>query len=441
MRSINSIYLLFSLAVLISCNSTQQAVNEVIEKSTFEKLAGIENIVSIEKKELVSHFDENYELWFEQPVDHSNPLKGTFKQRVFLGFENSSKPVIVELKGYGIGSEKAGELANHYKANQLTIEHRYFTNSRPKEIDWNTLTVENAAKDQAIIIDAIRNVLYPNSKFVSTGISKGCMTTMAHRSFFPENVDACVCYVGPLNYEREDPRVYEFLKNVGKEEDRKKIKGFQDLCFENRAALMDILKTTAQEAKMTWEFGIEKALDYTILEYSFAFWQWGVKPDKIPSQNATSQEIYEHLIDVVGYGFFENKSVESLQPYFWAALTEQGIYGYETAPFKRYLNTEEIYKFEWAFPEGISKKYDVKPMQDIKLFLDTSAEKMLFIYGEYDAWSSTAVDLTENASKREMYKFVQPMGDHTTRIKTFNSESQKQIYTIIDSWLKNESNN
>ena len=144
----------------------------------------------------------------------------------------------------------------------------------------------------------------------------------------------------------------------------------------------------------------------------------------------------KHLIDVVGYGFFEEKAVTDLQPYFWAALTEQGIYGYETAPFKKYLNTEEIYKFDWAFPEGVTKTYDLKPMQEIKSFLDKSAEKMLFIYGEYDAWSSTAVELQDDASAREVYKFVQPKGDHRTRIRTFNEESQKRIYDIIDSWLK-----
>ena len=77
------------------------------------------------------------------------------------------------------------------------------------------------------------------------------------------------------------------------------------------------------------------------------------------------------------------------------------------------MNTEEVYKFEWAFPEGITKEYDLKPMQDIKSFLDNSAEKMLFIYGEYDAWSSTAVDLSDNVIGREMYKFVRPKGDHT----------------------------
>jgi len=435
MKLIRSFCVSLIVLFLISCKTSQTIVAPTIEVSNFEKLATINNVVSIEKRDQVSHFDENYEIWFEQPIDHNDLSKGTFRQRVFLGFENTTQPVIVELRGYGIGPESAGELANHYNANQLTIEHRYFNNSRPVDVDWNTLTIENAAKDQAIIIDAFRNTLYPNTKFISTGISKGCMTTMAHRRYFPKNVDACVCYVGPLNYQREDPRVYEFLNTVGTEEDRNKIKAFQELCFENRDALLSMMKKVGEEKGMTWEFGIDKAIDYTILEYSFAFWQWGKPVNSIPSGNVSPEGIYMHLIDVVGYDFFEEKSVTDLQPYFWAALTEQGIYGYETAPFKKYLNTEEIYKFDWAFPEGITKEYDLKPMQEIKSFLDTSASKMLFIYGEYDAWSATAVELTDDASKREVYKFVRPKGNHRDRIKTFDEESQKRIYDIIDSWL------
>ncbi|WP_315969284.1 hypothetical protein [Psychroserpens burtonensis] len=66
-------------------------------------------------------------------------------------------------------------------------------------------------------------------------------------------------------------------------------------------------------------------------------------------------------------------------------MTQQGIYGYETAPFKNYLKTDLIYKFDWAFPKGISKEYDLNAMQEIKSYLDISAEKILFIYDEFDA--------------------------------------------------------
>ncbi|PWI31288.1 aminopeptidase [Flavobacteriaceae bacterium LYZ1037] len=436
MKLIRTLSISIFLLLLVGCKTPQTSVTTEHELSTFEKLASIENVVTIEKREPVSHFDENYEIWFEQPIDYNDLSKGTFRQRVLLGFENPTQPVIVELHGYGIGTEKAGELASHYKSNQLNIEHRYFNNSRPKTIDWNTLTIENAAKDQTRIINAIRKAVYPNAKFISTGISKGCQTTMIHRRYFPENVDACVCYVGPLNFEREDPRVYEFLNNVSTQENRDKVKAFQNLCFENRTALLEMMKEAAIEKDMSWEFGVDKAIDYTILEYSFAFWQWGTPIESIPTESASAKEIYNHLISVVGYGFFEEKAVDNLQPYFWAALTQQGIYGYETAPFKQYLNTEEIYKFDWAFPEGITKPFDPIPMKEVQTFLDNSAEDMLFIYGEYDSWSATAVELEKDASDRDVYKFVQPQGSHTTRIKSFSPESQKEIYNIIDGWLK-----
>jgi hypothetical protein len=257
----------------------------------------------------------------------------------------------------------------------------------------------------------------------------------AHRRFYPNDVDASVCYVGPLNYQREAPRVYQCLKNVATKEDRDKVKAFQNLCFENRATLLQLMKTEAANKKMTWEFGIEKAIDYTILEYAFAFWQWGVPMESMPSKEASTERIYKHLIDVVGYGFFEEDAVANLQPYFWAALTQQGIYGYETAPFKKYLQTDTIYKFDWAFPEGITKAYDVNAMQDIKTYLDISAEKIVFIYGEYDAWSATAVELSSNAQDRGLYKFTKPKGDHKTRINSFSSTQQQSIYNIIDGWI------
>ncbi len=99
------VYILATLTIFfVSCKTTQVVTETTTETSTFQKLANLKNVVSIEKRDLVSHFNENYEIWFQQPIDHNDASKGTFKQRVFLGFENAKKPVIVELRGYGIGS-------------------------------------------------------------------------------------------------------------------------------------------------------------------------------------------------------------------------------------------------------------------------------------------------------------------------------------------------
>lgn len=418
--------------LLCSIAGFSQETNATILK----KLRNIPLVTEATENAKTSHFNANFELWFTQPIDYNDLEKGTFKQRVLIGYSNPEKPVIVKLLGYGIYTNKAGELATHYQANQLTIEHRYFNNSRPKKIDWQTLTIENAAKDQERIISAVRKAIYPTAKFVTTGISKGCQTTMAHRRFFPNNVDASVCYVGPLNFKREDPRVFQFLKTVGNETEREQLEAFQKLCFENRTALLKQLKKVAKTNKYTWEFGIEKALDYSILEYSFAFWQWGNSFESIPTIGASVDEIYKHLIDITGYSFFEEKGVAGLQPYFWAALTQQGIYAYETKPFKKYLNTEELYTFDWAFPEGINIEFDEQPMQEIDYFLNNFAKKMLFIYGEKDAWSSTAVQLKNDPKQREMYKFVHKNGSHKTRINSFTPSQQQNIYTIIDAWVQ-----
>ena len=98
---------------------------------------------------------------------------------MLLGHKQSDAPVIVELEGYNIWSSEEGELANILKGNQLTIEHRFFDQSVPEGgIPWENLTIKQAADDQHEIIQAIRQKIYPASKWISTGISKGGQTTI-----------------------------------------------------------------------------------------------------------------------------------------------------------------------------------------------------------------------------------------------------------------------
>lgn len=52
-----------------------------------EKLRQIPQISDIQKLD-VKPFEEYYQFWFEQPIDHNNPSEGTFKQKVLLGHKN-----------------------------------------------------------------------------------------------------------------------------------------------------------------------------------------------------------------------------------------------------------------------------------------------------------------------------------------------------------------
>ena len=50
--------------------------------------------------------------------------------------------------------------------------------------------------------------------------------------------------------------------------------------------------------------------------------------------------------------------------------------------------------FEYCAPEGTEPVFDPEAMQDIHQWITTEASNMIFIYGEVDPWSASAVQLT-----------------------------------------------
>jgi hypothetical protein len=387
--------------------------------------------VSVAKIKGDSTFSKYYELYFTQALDHKNPELGTFKQRVLLGHHDFSKPMVVEIQGYNIWTEKAGELSKLLGANQLTIEHRYFKNSMPDSLDWNYLNIKQAAADQHVVIQALKKI-YQN-KWISTGISKGGQTTIYHRYFYPNDVDVSVPYVAPHNLAREDQRIQKHLANVGSKETRDKIYQFQLACFKNKGKLLPLADAHAKEKNYSFSMGLEKALDLSILEYPFAYWQWGgITFYNIPDENASVEEIFTHLLKVSGMDFFDEISLKPSLAFYHQALTEIGMYSYEIAPFKQYLNYEEDLTFDHVFPNEPIREFNASSMIKINKWLQADAEKMLFIYGEYDTWSATAVDLNGNDKCK---KFINPEGSHKTRINSFPTEMKKEIVSTLEEWM------
>lgn len=402
-------------------------------KDIFPLLKQLPNI-SVNKIEGDTTFSQYYEIWFTQPIDHKHPELGNFKQRVLLGHRNLTQPMVVELQGYNIWTEKAGELSKLLDANQLTIEHRFFKDSRPDSIPWNKLNIYQAAADQHHIIKTLKKIY--KTKWISTGISKGGQTTIYHRFFYPDDVDVSIPYVAPLNLAREDSRIHHHLSKVGKRSCRKRIYDYQIRLFENRDKILPLLKKHTQDKNYHFSIGLKKALDLNILEYPFAFWQWGnTSIDQIPGKYATPKELFDHLIKTSSFSFFEDSSIEQMRPFFYQALTQMGMYSYKIAPFKKYLTETRDLTFDFTLPKGIKGPFDKSPMQKVNQWLQSDAKNMLFIYGEYDAWSATAVNLKGN---HKCKKFVNPKGAHGTRINSFPVKMQKEIIKTIKGWLNTE---
>ena len=61
-----------------------------------QKLQQIKEISDIKELKVPS-YTEYYEFWYEQPIDHENPSKGSFKQKVLLGHRDFKAPMVAIL--------------------------------------------------------------------------------------------------------------------------------------------------------------------------------------------------------------------------------------------------------------------------------------------------------------------------------------------------------
>lgn len=423
-------YILTAFAITITlygCIRQPQRVESVI--------AEIQAIDSAKRIEGDTLFTETWELWFSQPVDHKNPNSPKFPQRVIYNHKDFSKPMVVVIEGYKIFSPLADEPTKILDANQITIEHRFFDKSRPKDsIPWAYLNIYQAATDQHKVIKAFKP--FYKSKWVSTGISKGGQATIFHRFFYPKDVDVSIPYVAPLNFSNEDQRVYTFLQEVGTNECREKIYHLQKELFKRKKRILPILNDYVTASSYTFKMGLERAYDINVLEYSFAFWQWsGLSCNQIPDTTATDIELFKHWARVASFDFIEDKGVDDVRPFFYQAMTEIGMYGYEVDIWKDYLTDTVNITFDFTMPAGHKVVFDEESMQKVNEWVQNKGNNMLYIYGEYDPWSATAVEIGPNTNAK---KFVNPGGDHTTRIKSFPAEMRDSIYSLLENWLKAE---
>ena len=395
-------------------------------------LFSIPQIDSLKRIEGDTLFLETWELWFSQPVDHNNNNGPRFPQRVIYNHKGFDKPMVVAIEGYNIFSIRAEEPTKLLDANQINIEHRFFERSRPKDsIPWKYLDIFQSATDIHMVIQAFKSH-YPN-KWVSTGISKGGQATIFHRYFYPSDVDVSIPYVAPLNFSNEDERVYSFLQNVGTPECRERIERIQKELFKRKERLMPLAKDYTNNNNYTFEFGLNRAYNLNVLEYSFAFWQWsGLTCEEIPSPNVDDLELFKHWVTVTSFDFFEDNSIDEVRPFFYQAMTEIGMYGYEVTPWQDFLPDTTNITFDFTMPKGHRAIFNPVPMQKVNEWIQTEGNYMLYIYGEYDPWSAPAVvpsPLTKSAI------FFNPAGDHTTRIHSFPETTRDSIYTVLQNWL------
>jgi hypothetical protein len=415
-----------ALGVSLLCSSLMFPQNDLKKK-----LESIPGILSVEKIQPDSEYTEAYKIFIEQPLDHNYPYHKKFKQKFYLSHKDVSLPMVIELDGYNIDFNRSNELATILKCNKIVVEHRYFGESVPDSIDWNYLTIEQAANDHHKIIETLKDIY--SEKWITTGISKGGQTTYIHKYYFPDDAIASVCYVAPLNLAQEDPRIYHFLDNVGTEECRNKMISFQREVLKRKDKIIPLFKKDADENGYTFSLGNDRFIyEYIVLEYGFAFWQWQFTScDQIPDTTDSNEELWNHLQKGSSYTYFSDQEAIPNIPFAYQAYTQMGYYGYDISDLKDLLTEIKEPTSKIFLPENLRPEFDCS-MQAINSWLQKYGNNMIFIYGEIDSWSATALELT---GETNAIKMVLKDGTHKTRINSFNQEDRTFIIKTLEEWL------
>jgi hypothetical protein len=413
------IFLLFAL------NSIGQTDKQILERELF-------NLPNVSFTEVSKPGDQflTYDLFVKQPIDHQHPEKGYFNQWVQLKHKGFGNPTVIETHGYGMGRGR-NEIEQILNANNIGVEYRYFGKSMPDSMQWEYLTIEQAAADLHAVNQLFKQ-LY-KGKWFSTGISKGGQTTLYYKYFYPEDVDVAIPYVAPIDNALEDTRIYTFLDTIGTSECRKKIHDFQEFLLKNEDKALEKLNWYAKGAKLKFNYtgNLGKSYELAILEYSFSFWQWGRSCDSIPTNKKLDDYLGE-LLKTSSISFFSDKDIDSFASHYYQA-TQTGYYGYNIAPFKKYIkhfstNPSAIFPPKTAKPNVFSPEL----YMGFQKWLDEKGNNILYIYGGIDTWSAPRVLVSKQVNSKS---FLIPGAHHgSARVKNLPEGMKTEFAGKIKEW-------
>ena len=390
--------------------------------------------VIFSKIETAKNFEATYELKIKQPIDHSDVSKGYFYQRAFLSHKGFEQPTIMITEGYSRPKNRISELTELINGNQILIEHRYFGESMPDSLNYNYLNLKQVTEDLHHINTLFKNI-YKN-KWLSTGVSKGGATTLFYRYFYPNDVDVSVNYVGPINNAFEDKRIYTFLDTVGTKTCRDKIFSFQKYLLKNKKKILPFLEAYSMGANVDYTYlSIEKAFEFAVMEYPFAFWQNGKDCEDIPEKSSSYLDAMKYFISVSDIAFFSDRDMVNYASHYYQSATEFGYYGYETNEFKGLLSELSTDQNPHAtfMPNKMQVPFDDRLLNEINKWLPKEGNKIIHIYGTLDTWSASAVPISKDVDA--VWFFMNGKHHGNSRIKTMSKSEKEKLISTLERWL------
>ena len=374
-------------------------------------------------------------LTYRQPADHTKPSGPTFEQRFQLLHRDVSRPMILHTTGYNMpGGAFRSEPTQLVDGNQISVEQRFFSPSRPNPADWRKLDIWQAATDHHRITLALKTIY--SAKWLSTGASKGGMTSVYHRRFYPRDVDGVVAYVAPNDPDNRDDRAYdEFFDSVGSTPAcRTALKTLQSEALSRRTDMVNRYDAFAAQRGLHFDqvFGsTDKAFEMAVLDTEWAFWQYNTEANcDVPGRDATSDEIFAFINQTADFTFYSDEGILPYSPYFYQAATQLGWPQPKFRYLKDGLHYPSLYQANSSLPAELQSRHDAWPMVDVDQWVTKTASQMLFVYGSNDPWGAEPF----HPSNKDSFTFTAPGANHGANIAALTAADAARARATVQRW-------
>ena len=437
-------------------------------------LKSIENVVDL-KPFISVNIGQAYYFNYIQPVDHSDPSKGTFKQQVVLSFVAKDAHTILHTQGYSLvgdwdknhnrmDSIRAPHFlwalstdygAKGFDLNCVQVEYRYHGFSLPQgDVNrFNYLTAWQQSQDlHAIVTDLKKALITGNGKWLSTGVSKNGVTT-AQYAFFDEmygwnDIDVYVPFVAPITPVELDLRVGTYMLTESSKDVQADLKkAYEKLVNDQEIAeATTAAYITKYEQRTSTKVPSDSMFLYTlggVMDNLFKVQSYGdiaTWKKFIPNEKSKTE-------DYVTF-FMMNDKDDRIYRKVAAARGPRGPLAVREDPFTVqtaidqgaseldytwFLEGKLLTDSDKAYLKNImenAKKSKVMELQvELLKNLDTTEKKLIFVYGENDPWTGAAIPDPTNPNVK---KYMVPNGTHTDNFEEYGwypggAEVAKQI--------------
>ncbi len=383
-----------------------------------------------------------FRIQVTQPVDHRRPGGRMFEQRVTLLHSNVVRPMVMYTSGYDVlGVPVRSEPAQIVDGNQLSMEHRFFQPSRPRNPNWpRQLTIWQAATDQHRIIKAFQRIYRQN--WLTTGGSKGGMTATYHRRFYPHDVAGSIAYVAPNDVIDRRDRYQRFIATAGTNPGcRERLVGVQRrILGSDRAWFTARTLRLAEELGVTWRVvgSLPKGLEAAVVDLPFAFWQYSRQSDcpSVPRAASASRTEVWKFVDLVSSPiFYSDPILRFFTPYYYQAAHQLG------APTGYDVRIRNLIRFLGSFdPEAFVPdrlepiRFDRRAMPDIDQWVRLRSTRMLYVYGENDPWSAEPFRCGATGLHRGCHRFIVEGGNHGASISELPARQKARATRMVLRW-------